>query len=270
MVSSQPFLYVEVPRPKKSANSVRSATDDLYKNNGQASIIKTVGTEKIVSVVSEGISKGKGREQVDAEVSHSTRPSRSPAPSNQVAAGSSTTTRIDLPQIIAAGPSSSTSVTQPVTRSNNEDLLAPSMSKIGSSSSTALSSLKPESDESRSPAVVRQNGKPRRRNRKKMIIHDSDESDGEQAGPSTASRLKRDEHQSPRGIASGIQFTFPTTAEEIEYAKLGVDEEITRVLGRKRYGPHFAYAVKLKDRSKVFVSLALIRQKQSFYFILTQ
>lgn len=262
MVSSQPFLYVEVPRPKKRANSVRSATDDLHKNNGQASIKEAVGTEKIVSEAAEGISKGKGREQFDAEVSQSTRPSRSPAPSDQVAAGSSTTTRIDFPQVNAAGPSSSSSVTPFVTQSNNEDLLAPPMINIGSSSSSALSSLKPESERSRSPAVVRQNGRIHRHNRKKVIIHDSDESDGEQAGPSTAKSL--------RGVASESQFTFPTTAEEIEYANLGVDEEITRVLGRKRYGPHYAYAVKLTDRSKVFVSLASIRQKQFFYFILTQ
>ena len=255
------FLYVEVPPPRKRASSIRTAANydsDDNNNNSQTSKASTSGHSKTALSLTTSQSsnnKGKERERVNGEASSSARNSRSPALLDQARPGpSSTTARTEDPQSSTAG----TSVSSVPHQLNGSGLSAPTLKATGSSSSSTASSGKQGDEGSGSPPTM---ARPKghglsTRKKRKIVIHESDESSGETVAVRAAPPRRKDrqvssqKQQTNGSISSKV---FPETEDEVEYTSLGVDEEIAKVLGSKKYGSHYAYAVKLKDRSKVFV-----------------
>jgi hypothetical protein len=267
------FLYVEVPLPTKRALSVRSAASDIINNTSQPleHLHEVAASEKgSFPPLAVPSLKGKERQLEDEPLPAGVLRSGSPQQLAQ-AASESAPPAVELTTLFDndnahAGPSK-----QPLPQTNSStstSLQAPAMLHIASSSSSNLTPVAPQSEEE--ITLPKQKTSAGRRRRKKRVIAESDASD-QYTRSSTSIQAAVSKKQS--GISEGIPASSPTQAIDTtddsspEYSSLGVDEEITKILGRKRYKQEYAYTVKLKGGQRALVSdfhlASLLQSKQS-------
>lgn len=273
---SRRFLYVEVPLPTARARAARSAGSSIHRNNEQSvNPLDEAGPQKgsIPSVSPVPSLKGKGRQLEDDPLPTTVRRSGSSQQSAQAASGPDLAMLFDDDAV--AGPSVSP---RPLT-SLKTTLQAPTMLHIGSSSSSTLTALAPDTEGSIS--LPKQKTNTKRRRRQKRIIAGSDASDqstlSSGSGLSTPSEdeggLTEEPVESSRATPASspvlnskirsLHKSNQSTSSEApaasdappKYTPLGVDEEITKILGRKRYMQEYAYTVKLKGGQRALVSL---------------
>lgn len=264
------FLYVEVPVPTKRARAARAIArrTPSATNTGGHELPETGQTcQKGSSTLSPGPSvKGKEREAeqdplVISEVRNGSLPGSAQAAPESVL---STVLPAEVStDIQAAEPSTST---LPSTNLEEAATLAQSLLKPASSSSSTSPTAKPDTEIS-SPA--KQKTRSRRRRKKKRIIVDSEGSNSER--PSFAPRPAADSGtrlqegavvstnaSAPTGEnsipAQGSAATVTGQVPEPEYTRLGVDEEISKILGRSLHGQRYAYTVKLSGGQRAVVS----------------
>lgn len=275
------FLYVEVPAPTKRASSVRLHGGNVLKNGRQPLGIKDdsdlASGKEILSDVPGPSLKGKER-QVDqeGEVGNvDVRRSGSPQQSGQAVSEEYQPVgeHVNHPN----GEDVESALSSLPEASPSGSLLAPAIS-VSSSSSTTRTAVDSDRHEAILPRKATDNIKGIPKKRKKRVIEESDASETGAAGSLAIATVHQVaaplQSQPPTTIASdstalpttdkapSIAASSRSTNESLatldtspKYTKLGVDEEITKILGRKQFGSDYAYTVKLKSGHQALVSV---------------
>lgn len=255
------FLYVEVPLPTKRALAVRSAQSDIIENTTQAlKPLDEVAASENGRLPLLALPSLKGKERQVEDDQSLGDASRSGSPQQWArAASDSARPAIELETLfdddnLHAGPSKPSLL--PTNTSTS--LQAPASLHTTSSSSSNLTAMDPQPEAE--VELPKQKTNTRRRRRKKRVIAESDASD--QNTPSStihesAVPGKKSSMSKARSASSSTQPIDLTDDTTPEYTSLGVDEEITKILGRKRCGQEYAYTVKLKEGQRTLVSVFL-------------
>lgn len=272
---SRKFLYVEVPLSKRGRSAVRSRARDTYATDtaklhaantgGHVHAEHSRASEGTGSIASSGpslkdkergigIDPPRGLELGPGSPPSTTAQATSvPSPSSSLPAASVATSQ-------NAGPST---ISTPSAASEGLTLPAPAIHPTHSLTSSTF--LQPDS-----PAIARPSGRQKNktttRKRKKRVIVESDTSNPEkpssaqhspvhQAGP-VQTTIAPISLSGPANSASplGSSSKIVTGIREPEYTSLGIDEEISKILGRTLFGQDYAYTVKLKGGQRALVS----------------
>lgn len=260
------FLYVEVPLPTKRARAVRSvARGSLTSNTAEHGLSEPgPSIQKEISTFSAGPSL-KGKERA---VDHDPEPSlegRNGSLTQWDQAASEERPSAVLPAATIPGSQAIERLSTAVPSTEPEQARGSAQALSQATGSSSDTPITPGPDmEASSP--VKENTKHRKRKRRrKRTIAESEGSSSEK--PSSAEQLARDEDGAagstnasklPNGTSASLQQETINTAisevSEPQYTSLGVDEEISKILGRELYGKRYAYTVKLSGGQRAVVS----------------